>query len=301
MTRPLRIEYEGAVYHVTSRGNARQDIFLDDGDREGFLEVLSEVVKRFNWICHAYCLMSNHYHLLIETPDANLSTGMKLLNGVYTRAFNRRHNRVGHVLQGRFKGILVEKDSYLLELARYVVLNPVRAKMVRHPRHWRWSSYRATAGEIIPPRFLTTTWILAQFDEAPNRAVLAYRKFVKEGRGIVVWDDLQGGMLLGNTGFVDGLRPLFKDQVAAKEIPRRERLAARPGLDKLFAGTASNKVARNEKIYEAVRIYEYTLAEVQTFLGLHYSTISIIAKRVDQEKNTKSKDLTPNLGGGYEV
>ena len=120
MTRPLRIEYEGAVNDVTSQGNACQDIFLDDEDCEGFLDVLSELAKRFNWICHAYCLMGNYYHLLIETPEANLSTGMRELNGVYTEAFNCQHDRVGYVLQGCFKGIFVEKDSYLLELARYV-------------------------------------------------------------------------------------------------------------------------------------------------------------------------------------
>ena len=142
MARPLRIEFEGAFYHITARGNARQDIFLGDEDRVGFLAVLAGVVDRFGWICHEYRLMSNHYHLLIETPEANLSNGMRQLNGVYTQAFNRRHGWVGHVLQGRFKSILVEKESHLLELARYVVLNPVRANMVRYARQWKWSSYR---------------------------------------------------------------------------------------------------------------------------------------------------------------
>jgi len=163
MTRPLRIEYENAVYHITTRGNARQDIFLDDEDRLGFLKILQDVVARYNWVCHAYCLMSNHYHLLVETPDANLSRGMRQLNGVYTQAFNRRHDRVGHLFQGRYKAILVEKEGHLLELARYIVLNPVRAKLIRHPRDWRWSSYRATAGEEEGPKFLTVDWILSQF------------------------------------------------------------------------------------------------------------------------------------------
>ena len=155
MARPLRLEYEGALYHVTSRGNARESIFLDEGDRSRFLEILADVVDRYGWICHAYCLMTNHYHLLIETPSAGLSRGMQLLNGVYTQWVNRRHDRVGHLLQGRFKAILVEKESHLLELARYVVLNPVRAKMVRSVRAWRWRSYRATAGQTEVPEFLT--------------------------------------------------------------------------------------------------------------------------------------------------
>jgi REP element-mobilizing transposase RayT len=134
MARPLRIEYPGAVYHVTYRGNAREKVFLVDPDRELFLDVLSQVVERSNWRCHAYCQMTNHYHLLIETLEPTLSRGMRQLNGVYTQEFNRRHRRTGHVFQGRFKAILVERDAYLLELARYVVLNPVRAKMVRSTR-----------------------------------------------------------------------------------------------------------------------------------------------------------------------
>lgn len=139
----VQIEYEGAVYHITSRGNAFQDIFLDDEGRLGFLKVLEDVVAQYNWICHAYCLMPNHYHLLIETPAANIFRGMRQLNGLCMQAFNRRRNRVGHVRQGRYNAILVEKESRLLKLARYIVLNSVRAKLAHHPSAWRWSSYRA--------------------------------------------------------------------------------------------------------------------------------------------------------------
>lgn len=144
MARPLRIEFSGAVYHVTSRGNAQQNIFLCDDDRQAFLDLLGIACERFRWQCHAYCLMSNHYHLLIETQAPSLSKGMKYLNGTYTSAFNRRHFRIGHVFQGRYKAILVEKDAYLLELSRYIVLNPVRARMVRSAKDWPWSSYRGT-------------------------------------------------------------------------------------------------------------------------------------------------------------
>src|SRR6185295_167128 len=163
MARPLRIEFSGAVYHVTSRGNARQNIVVDDRDRSQFLAVLAHVVDRYGWLCHAYCLMDNHYHLLLETPQPNLSLGMRQLNGRYTQGFNRRHTRVGHLLQGRFTAILVEKEAHLLELCRYVVLNPVRAKLVSHPRRWAWSSYRATVGETRAPAWLRTDWILGQF------------------------------------------------------------------------------------------------------------------------------------------
>jgi len=136
MARPLRIEYEGALYHITTRGNARAAIFLADEDRNLFLKTLSEVPIRYGWICHAYCLMPNHYHLLVETPSPNLSRGMQLLNGIYTQEFNRQHKRSGHLFQGRFKAILVEKESHLLELARYIVLNPVRAGMVTSIDDW---------------------------------------------------------------------------------------------------------------------------------------------------------------------
>ena len=139
MARPLRIEFAGALYHVTARGNAREDIYGDDIDRQQFLSLLQSTVTRYDWYCHAYCLMDNHYHLLIETNTPTLSKGMKFLNGTYTQYYNRQHHRVGHVFQGRFKAILVQKESYLLELARYIVLNPVRARRVRSANEWRWS------------------------------------------------------------------------------------------------------------------------------------------------------------------
>jgi REP element-mobilizing transposase RayT len=279
MARPLRIEYEGAVYHVTSRGNGRQSIFLVDSDREVFLEVLSDAVRRFDWICHAYCLMTNHYHLLIETPEANLSRGMRHLNGVYTQAFNRQHARSGHVMQGRFKAILVEKESHLLELARYVVLNPVRAKAARSAKDWPWSSYRATAGMAEAPEFLTTAWILTQFHRSRARAANLYREFVKQGRGVDAWTELRGGILLGTDDFVDKLKPLLSDYQTLREVPRRERLATRPRLEELFSDV-TEKAERDRRIHDAVRAHEYTLQAVADFLGLHSSTISTIAKRV---------------------
>jgi REP element-mobilizing transposase RayT len=279
MARPLRLEYEGAVYHITSRGNARQDIFLVDPDRELFLQTLADTVQRFGWICHAYCLMTNHYHLLVETPEANLSRGMRHLNGVYTQAFNRRHMRTGHVLQGRFKAIVVERESHLLELARYVVLNPVRARMVRSAKDWPWSSYRATAGLAESPSFLTTAWILEQFHGDLKRAPGHYRQFVKEGRSADPWVELRGGILLGDEEFVTGLKPLLSNYKAVRELPRRERLAARPSLAELLS-RARDKGTRDLQIHAATRVHEYTLQEVAAFVGLRPSTISTIAARI---------------------
>ena len=180
MARPLRLEYPGAVYHVTSRGNARQDIFADDADREKFLSILAATAGRYKWLCHAYCLMDNHYHLLLETPDPNLSLGMRMLNGVYTQAFNRDHQRVGHVFQGRYQAVLVEKAAHLLELCRSIVLNPFAASMVAGPEQWPWSSYRVTAFDEKAPDFLSTSWVLGQFAGTRLRAREAYREFVSE-------------------------------------------------------------------------------------------------------------------------
>lgn len=267
MTRPLRIEYPGAVYHVTSRGNAQQDIFLDDEDRNAFLGVLAQAVARFNWLCHAYCLMSNHYHLLIETIDATLARGMHHLNGVYTQRFNQRHSRAGHVFQGRYTAILVEKEAHLLELARYVVLNPVRAKMVRSCKGWHWSSYRATAGLEPAPSFLTTDWILSQFASLPASARDAYRRFVSEGRGGTVWESLRGQIYFGSEAFIE--RHVPEGSSAFREIPREQRLINRPSLAEVFANEPDDLA-----IAAAYRQYGYKLKDIADYLGVHYSTVS---------------------------
>lgn len=289
MARPLRIEFEGAVYHVTSRGNARQDIFLDDKDREQFLEDLARVVNRFGWRCHAYCLMNNHYHLLVETPEANLSRGMQLLNSVLSQRFNRRHKRVGHVLQGRFKGILVEKEGHLLELARYIVLNPVRAGTAEHPREYQWSSYSATVGRIEPAGFLCTSWILEQFSNDPRRARADYRKFVEEGFEVRVWDALKGGILLGSEEFVERMGPLLRAGSPDIEIPSQQRFADRPSLEALFEMAGTDRDHRNRQIHRAVTRHGYSLSEVHRHIGLHPSTISRIVKRLDAEVDARDK------------
>ena len=204
MVRPVRLEFSGALYHVTARGNARQDIYVDDKDRRYFLETLSYCTKTYHWQCHAYCLMSNHYHLLIETGDANLSKGMRHLNGVYAQYFNTRHKRVGHLLQGRFKAILVEKESYLLELARYIVLNPVRARMLHSASGWPWSSYRPTAGLAEIPPCLTTEWILQAFSDNLKSSRTGYEQFIAEGSNQPSpWEKLRNQIYLGSDQFIE--------------------------------------------------------------------------------------------------
>lgn len=282
MARPLRIEYPGGVYHLTSRGNARQPIFLSDSDRQTFLEILSLVAKRFHWLCHAYCLMDNHYHLLIETMEANLSRGMRQLNGIYTQRFNRQHGRVGHLFQGRYKAIVVDKEAYLFELCRYVVLNPVRAGMVQHPKAWRWSSYRATAGLEKVPEFLTVDWVLGQLAKERQRAHQLYEALVQEGlKRESPWPELKGQIFLGHSGFIDRIGGLLSNRGEIREIPRRQRYAARPSLGEIFR--PEHQRHRDRDVYRAHVEYGYTLREISDTLGLHYTTVSKIIKSLEHQ------------------
>lgn len=274
MARPLRLEFPHAVYHVTSRGNARQKIVRGDRDREAFLSVLGQVIERFGWLCYAYCLMDNHYHLLIETPRPTLSIGMRQLNGVYTQLSNRRHDRVGHVFQGRFKAILVQKDAHLLELCRYVVLNPVRARFVSRPHQWKWSSYRATVGREEAPPYLTVDWVLGQFGQRLREARRAYEQFVRDGIGQVSpWGQLRGQIYLGSEAWVAKHQP---DRVL-REVPRTQTQAHRPTLKQLFSG----KQIRDRAILRAYRRYGYRQREIAEHLGVHYTTVSRWLKRAE--------------------
>lgn len=284
MARPLRIEFPGAVYHITSRGNARQKIFLDDKDYAKFLEVLRFVVKRYNWILHAYCLMSNHYHLLLETPEGNLSRGMRQLNGVYTQQFNKRHNRVGHVLQGRYKAILVDKDNYLLELCRYVVLNPVRAGLVKSPKEWQWSNYRETSGYGKGISCLTTDWILLQFGNEREEALNQYREFVRAGlKEESPWKEVKGQLFLGEDGFIEKFKRLIRDKEALKEIPKMQRYVTRPSLEKIFQDKHKDKRLKDRTVYEAHIRYGYAMRKIAEYLGVHYVTVSRAVKRITEE------------------
>lgn len=281
MARPIRIQFPGAVYHITSRGNARQSIFKDDYDRKTFLKTLGDVVDRYNWLCHSYCLMDNHYHLLIETLNANLSLGMRQLNGVYTQYYNRRHKKPGHIFQGRFKSILVDRDSYLLELCRYIVLNPVRAGMVGHPEDYKWSSYCMTAGHFSPKPFLETEWVLGQFGKTIRKARAGYVSFVNlDIKKESPWNLLKGQCILGEDDFISKIEPLLKDKFLVLEIPKRERLVHRPPIEEVLSiKKIAYKRKRDKAVIRAHKEFGYTLKEISEHLGLHYSTISKIVNK----------------------
>jgi REP element-mobilizing transposase RayT len=201
MARPLRLDYSDATWHVTARGNERKPIYRDEGDYLGFLDVLGAVVRRYRWDLHAYVLMPNHYHLLLATPAPTLSRGMRQLGGVYSQRFNRRWSRCGHLFQGRFFSVHVERETHLLELTRYLALNPVRAGLARDPADWPWSSYRATAGIEPPQAFLETTWLRELFRSSRKAAGRAFAEFVAEKNDYDPWSQVRHQVYLGSDSF----------------------------------------------------------------------------------------------------
>ncbi|MFH1460756.1 MAG: transposase [Candidatus Omnitrophota bacterium] len=280
MARPLRIEYDGAVYHVTSRGNAKEPIFKNAEDRFNFFEVLAEAKKKHNIICHAYCLMDNHYHLVVETPEGNLSRAMRHINGVYTQSFNRKHKRVGHVFQGRYKAMLVDRDEYLLEVIRYVVLNPVRAGLVKSAEKWQWSSYCGTVGMSKKERFLDTDWVLEYFGGTKNIAQKKYREYVDEGiEKEIVKKKISQQSILGSESFKQKISKYVQGKKEIKEISRCQRYVGRPQLEDIFKGAQKVKAERNALIRKAITDYGYQQKEIAQWLGMHYTSVSKILSR----------------------
>jgi len=294
MARPLRIEFPGGLYHVTARGNGRLAIFVDDSDRERFLAVLASVVARYHVLCHAYCLMGNHYHLLLETPEANLSPAMRQLNGVYSQGFNRRHRRPGHVFEGRFHAQVVDKQAYLRAVCRYIVLNPVRAGLVVHPCQWPWSSYGATAGEQPVPTFLSVDWVLALGDTLERAdAERRYRQFVAAGLAETVTPlELDpSGVLIGAAAVPPHARPRVRHASTLTEIPRAQRFALRLPLATLFAGVTSREDC-DVRCASAVRDHGYTMKAVAAFLGVHYVTVSRAVTRGEGRAASSSASVS---------
>ncbi len=244
------------------------------------MNVLGEVCERFGWRVHAWCLMDNHYHLLLETPEANLSAGMRQLNGVWSQCFNRAHGRVGHVFQERYKAIMVERQGYLLELARYVVLNPLRARMETDLGRYEWSSYRATAGldalkGADEPMWLETQWLLAQFGTKLEAARLAYVDFVRAGVGLPsVWASLRNQVFLGGDEFLREMTAKLQDMEAVREVPRLQRRPLPKPLEAYCAG-----MPREDAMVAAYRSGTYRLRELAEFFGVHESTISRAGRR----------------------
>lgn len=290
MARPLRITFPGAFYHVTSRGNERKNIYKSKRDREKFLEYLGVAHERYGAIIHAYCLMTNHYHLLIETPDANLPQIMKHINSSYSTYFNVKRKRFGHLFQGRYKAQLVCKDDYALELSRYIHLNPVRAKMVETPQEYPWSSHLAYLGAEAKPFWLNTSFILGYFGEGEGiKARREFCRFVDEKAGTDEpgpLDRVSAATILGSESFIEGIRKKYLEgRRGDRELPELRALESRPSFESIYRVVDDEvddaKLSRNVQIYLMKRYSGSTLKGIGDHFGMKESAVSQVCRRLD--------------------
>ena len=292
MARPLRIEFPDAIYHVTSRGDRREDIFVDDDDLQMLLDVVATGMSRFNAQVLAYCLMGNHYHFVLHTRKANLSLLMRHVNGVYTQAFNRRHAKVGHLFQGRFKAILVDRDAYLLEVCRYVELNPVRARMVDEPAQWPWSSYRAHVGQVATPSWLDAVGLHGYLlGHAPRgvaderRAVKRYAALVDVGRDVHLWDEaLCQQIYLGDETFVERMQALADpQQTVTRDVPKVQRSKPLP-----LAQWLSKTESREKPFLQAHTISGISMTAIADAMGLSVSYVSRLMGHAEAAREVRT-------------
>ncbi|MQA42297.1 REP-associated tyrosine transposase [Rugamonas aquatica] len=285
MARPLRLEFPGALYHVTCRGNRREPVFRDRTDRLTWLMEIERVCRRFHFVVHAFCQMTNHYHILIETPEGNLGQGMRQLNSAYSQYFNRRHELVGHVMQGRYHAILVQKETYLRELARYIVLNPVRGGIVEAPGDWEWSSYRAMTGETPAPGWMATEWLLACFGPDPMAARVAYQQFVMAGmRSDSPLKNLSFRCILGDATFIARHRESAKEAKSV-EIARVQRRALAMTLEEYALTFARRQVA----MAEAYRSTAFSMQQIAAHFGVSLKTVSRAVAALEQTELTDDR------------
>jgi len=264
MARPLRINFAGAMYHVMSRGNARQSIVRDDADRDERVDWIRKTVERYGWRLFAFVVMSNHDHLFLQTPEPSLSAGMQYLNTGYAGYFNRRHRRVGHVFQGRFKGHLVEQQGHHFELSRYLHLNPLRTHppLVVRPEAWRWSSYAGYHRARLALAWIDYASVLGEFGSDAVKARMAYRRFVQAGIDsppAAPWSDAVHGLIIGSEAFVERMRSLVADASSDPELPQARLFQGRPSLEQIVAATAevfeapADRWSRGHRIDDASR------------------------------------------------
>ncbi|MCP4752084.1 MAG: hypothetical protein GY866_14405 [Proteobacteria bacterium] len=289
MARPLRISFPGAFYHVTSRGNERKTIYKSRRDREKFLEYLAEVHERYSAIIHAYCLMTNHYHLLLETPDANLPQIMKHINGSYSVYFNVKRKRSGHLFQGRYKAFLVYRDDYALELSRYIHLNPVRAAMVESADKYPWSSYRSYIGKSTVPVWLETSLIRHYIGSIQPQK--DYERFVSDRNRLNDPSPLEkatAATILGPETFVESIKKRYLEgRSSDRDLPALRPLKSRPSFEQIASivdGLVDNeKFARKLKIYLMKRFSGATLRAIGDSFGLGISAVSQICRRLETQ------------------
>lgn len=289
MGRPLRIEYPGAHYHVTSRGNERKDVFKSQKDRVQFLLYLESAVNRYEAIIHAYCLMNNHFHLLLETPSGNLSKIMQHINGAYTNYFNMKRKRSGHLFQGRYKAIVIEADEYARELSRYIHLNPVRANIVEKPEEYRWSSYLDYIGERKRPEWLEASFVLDYFGKGEDR-FRKYRGFVEDLLGSEYespFSNVIASTMLGSESFVCELTERHIDgKQNDRELPAARKLMSKPSLQAIMEAvkdiSISSRLTKNASIYLCHKYSGSGLKEIGEKFGTKESAVSQASRRFAQ-------------------
>ncbi|MBM4050046.1 MAG: hypothetical protein FJ279_33535 [Planctomycetes bacterium] len=304
MARPLRLELAGGYYHLTARGVGRQPIFFDDADREEFLKRLAEVHEGWGAVFHGYCLMLNHYHLEVETPQANLSRAMQWLNQVYASRVNLRHRRVGHLFQGRFKCVLVEKDSHLCLLTRYIHLNPVRAGLARRPEDYAWSSYGAYVGLRRCPGWLDVRTTLEMFGKSVSEQRRRYREFVEEGTAQDPLKEMVFGAVLGTEKFVEWAREKLRDRREDAEVSGLVKARPEVSLDAICSavckevkseesavrarGRRGNET-RDVGIYLSREHTNHSLEAIGAYWGgIRPSAASLACKRVETRLGKES-------------
>ncbi|WP_305041538.1 REP-associated tyrosine transposase [Geoalkalibacter sp.] len=289
MARSLRINYPGAFYHVTSRGNERRDVFKGQRDREKFLSYLESAVFRYGAVVHCWCLMGNHYHLLVETPEGNLPQIMRHINGAYTTYFNAKRKRSGHLFQGRYKAWLVEADVYALELSRYMHLNPVRAGLVSRPEDYLWSSYRSFIGHVGTPDWLKTQQILGCLGQRVGGAPSRYREFVEDRLGKEYESPLQdavAGSILGCQAFIDKVKhEHVHGRVPAKDVPALRQLKERPRVEDILNAVGeevgvSEKEARRIGIYLSHSLSGLPLRQLGEIFGMGETALCEASRRM---------------------
>ena len=291
MARPLRITFPGAFYHITSRGNERKAVFKNERDREKFLEYLESATERYNAVIHVFCLMDNHYHILLETPSGNLPQIMRHINGAYTTYFNVRRDRNGHLFQGRYKAIVVEKDEYAKELSRYIHLNPVRAKMVGAPEEYNWSSHKYYIGKEKTPEWLQTDFVLGYFGRKVSESRKRYKAFVSLLIGQKYESPLKetvGSLLLGSQRFIDHIKEKYVSGLKAdRDLPSIRELAPQITIQDVCSAVerlvgARSRLSRNVCIYLCRKLTGEKLKSIGLYFGVSDAAVSQTCKRLDK-------------------
>lgn len=304
MARPLRIEYPGAFYHVVNRGLERRELFRHEKDHEFFLSLLNKAAEKFGLKVHSYCLMTNHYHLFVETPKGHIAKIMRLVDGTYTQKFNHKYNRVGPLMQGRYKATLVDQDHYSLQVSKYVHLNPLKAGMVKKLEDYKWSSYPFFVSKQKAYPFLQTSWLLGQFAKSAVKAKKAFKQFTLQDQE-EDWSpekEAYKGIILGDTDFVESIKESYLSEKSDPEIPKLKHFHKSRTVEEILyfikALSLTPSLERKALVYALKNYSPLTLKEIAKMTEHnHYSSVSQVDKRflIDAATNPKLEKLLNKL------